>query len=157
MGKKGKKIMSYVGYGIGAILLYLAGLSIASRFISNHGLIDGRLQACSDKPNCVCSEDYPNRNYQPIEIGGRDAIATWEMLKNIIINTGGDIGQEEAGYLWATYTTPLMRFIDDVELRLDEQHKVIHIRSASRVGSSDLGANKQRVDNIVNKLKASAD
>jgi uncharacterized protein (DUF1499 family) len=55
---------------------------------------------------------------------------------------------EQDGYLHARYETPLMRYIDDVELRLDANHQVIHIRSASRVGQSDLGANRKRVARI---------
>jgi uncharacterized protein (DUF1499 family) len=54
----------------------------------------------------------------------------------------------ESGYLYAQSTTPLMRFTDDLEFWLDAEKGVIHVRSASRLGESDLGANRQRVETI---------
>ena len=55
-------------------------------------------------------------------------------------------------YLHATFVTPIMRYKDDVELRLDDDR--IHIRSASRVGYSDLGANRQRVARLTVEFAA---
>ncbi|MFT6364114.1 MAG: hypothetical protein ACJAZ8_002538 [Planctomycetota bacterium] len=52
----------------------------------------------------------------------------------------------EQTYAHAVFRTPLMRFRDDLEVRLDEPNTVIHVRSASRVGHSDMGANRKRVE-----------
>jgi uncharacterized protein (DUF1499 family) len=46
-----------------------------------------------------------------------------------------------------------MGYVDDVEFYLDEGANVIHVRSASRLGKSDLGVNRQRVEEIRAKLK----
>ena len=54
--------------------------------------------------------------------------------------------KEEAGYIYAEFRTSLMGFIDDVEFVLSPEEKVIHVRSASRLGQSDLGLNRQRVE-----------
>jgi uncharacterized protein (DUF1499 family) len=62
-----------------------------------------------------------------------------------VIDLGGVISRLEDDYLAAMFETTLFRFVDDVELRLDAEAGVIHIRSASRVGRSDLGANRKRV------------
>ena len=51
-------------------------------------------------------------------------------------------------YLHAEATSQLLRFVDDLEIRVDEAERLIHIRSASRVGHSDLGVNRQRVESI---------
>ena len=51
-----------------------------------------------------------------------------------------------ADYLYATYTTPLMRFVDDVEFWLDPTAPVIHVRSASRIGHGDRGLNRARIE-----------
>jgi uncharacterized protein (DUF1499 family) len=65
-----------------------------------------------------------------------------------LLDLGGVIVLVENGYLAATFQSPLFRFVDDVELRLDRPSGVIHIRSASRVGRSDLGKNRERVEAI---------
>ena len=56
--------------------------------------------------------------------------------------------KEETDYLRIFYETPLMRYIDDVEFRQDKNKPVIHVRSASRVGTSDMGATRKRVEKI---------
>jgi uncharacterized protein (DUF1499 family) len=54
----------------------------------------------------------------------------------------------EECYLHAEFTSALFRFVDDVEFLLDDGTKTIHVRSASRVGYSDLGVNRRRVEAI---------
>ena len=51
-------------------------------------------------------------------------------------------------YLWVQFQTPLFRFIDDVEMKLARENDEIDIRSRSRVGYSDLGRNRKRVEEI---------
>jgi uncharacterized protein (DUF1499 family) len=59
---------------------------------------------------------------------------------------------ETENYLYAEFTTKLMGFVDDVEFLMDDTAKVIHVRSASRLGKSDLGVNRQRIETIRTKL-----
>lgn len=59
-----------------------------------------------------------------------------------------EVVEEDARYLHATETSALLRFVDDVELEIDEQAGVIHFRSGSRVGWSDLGVNRRRMEEI---------
>lgn len=54
------------------------------------------------------------------------------------------IEAHDGGYLHAIFTTKIMRFKDDVEFELEG--RTLHVRSASRVGYSDLGANRKRVE-----------
>jgi uncharacterized protein (DUF1499 family) len=56
--------------------------------------------------------------------------------------------EETDRYLYAEFTSALMGFVDDVECYLDEGEGVIHVRSASRLGQSDLGVNRKRVNQI---------
>ena len=51
-------------------------------------------------------------------------------------------------YIHVTFTSRLMRFVDDVEFLFDDTNKQIHVRSASRVGYSDLGVNRKRVEDL---------
>ena len=56
-------------------------------------------------------------------------------------------------YLHATASTPLMGFVDDVELHADQANSVIEARSESRLGESDLGVNGQRLDALEQALQ----
>ena len=51
-------------------------------------------------------------------------------------------------YLHVEFTTALMRYVDDVEFHFDETTGTIKFRSASRVGDSDLGANRKRMEQV---------
>ncbi len=62
---------------------------------------------------------------------------------------GIKIVEEQDGYLRATATTLLMRFVDDIEIYFDSSAQKLHFRSASRLGKSDLGANRTRMERFV--------
>ena len=142
----------------GVVLFLVSGaiLSLVSHKGAAAGMLDGRLHPCPDTPNCVCSE-YPQSAafVEPLAFEG-DANAAWAQAQMTIIELGGEILRVENGYLAATFQTALFCFVDDVELRLDREAGVIHIRSASRVGRSDLGANRKRVEAIRSRFSAHA-
>lgn len=107
------------------------------------------LQACGTKPNCVCSEyaDYKEFYIAPYQYS--DEVPTTK-LRQAIKDLGGVITAENTDYIFAQFSTKLFGFVDDVDIRIDRANKRIHFRSQSRVGHSDLGANRQRI----NQLKA---
>lgn len=111
-------------------------------------MLNGQLRPCPSTPNCVCSEQQVEGAFVEPFVYSTPADDAWRKIKHTIVETGGVVLTEQHNYLHARYETPLLRFIDDVELRLDENNRVIHIRSASRVGKSDLGANRKRVAGI---------
>lgn len=114
------------------------------------GLINDKLKQCPDKPNCVCSE-YKNDTEHfiaPLVIPDNSSSAAMTTLKDIIVGIKGNIETANETYISATFTSALFGFVDDLELRVDAKQNVIHIRSASRVGNNDLGANKKRVELI---------
>ena len=141
---------------IGAVTIYFGALSILShRERQSSGLVDGKLRSCPGTPNCVCSEalrDAASR-IEPLSFSG-DSDAAWKAFNQAVIESGGNVKQATENYLWATFETPLFRFVDDVEARLDPSAGVIHIRSASRVGRSDFGANRQRIETIRHRFSA---
>jgi len=111
-------------------------------------LVDGKLRACPNSPNCVSSEgDNPSSRVEPLTFQGLPEKA-WSDLKETIREMGGKIQEEHDGYLWATFTSRLFRFVDDVEFRMVSTDSIIHVRSASRVGYSDLGVNRRRVEKL---------
>lgn len=118
------------------------------------GVRDGMLKAPGpDSVNVVSS--YAARQVhtayneiEPIRFSGNAATA-FDKLKSIIgAMDGATIIKSEPMYVYAQYRTPLMKFIDDVEFVLDAPNQVIHMRSASRIGRSDLGANRKRLELI---------
>ena len=128
----------------------LIALSVASREQPDLGLQNGQLAPCPSHQNCVCSEKQDDAAYiKPLRYN-LPVNETWARLKSVIRETGGYVIAENTNYLRAEYKSALFRFIDDVEFRLDQQHQSIQVRSASRVGQSDLGANRQRVEQIRN-------
>lgn len=116
------------------------------------GMVDGRLKACGEKPNCVSSfaDQGTDFYYPPIEAENIEVV--WDNLNILLGEMGFKIQNSDPKYIHATAKTKLMGFIDDLEFLLNEGEGKIFVRSASRVGYSDLGKNKSRMDEIVSKL-----
>lgn len=125
------------------------------------GIEGGRLTACPKSPNCVCSftkasaesnseqeatgeHEQDDMHYIDPIVGGKDAFAFLSAYlmnqENVNIVSQSDI------YLHATFTSQLFNFVDDLELYLKDD--TLHVRSASRVGHSDLGQNRKRVEKL---------
>ena len=137
------------------LIAYVA-MAIQSQKKPEHlGLLHGLLRTCPDSPNCVCSEAHCQTSEQHAIAAIKTADASWNKVTSIITEQGGEIEQNSGNYLHATFTTPIFRYVDDVELRLDESSGLIHIRSASRIGRSDFGVNRNRVERIMQALKES--
>ena len=134
---------------MGFVLIFLIYLSIKSRNIEPYGMQEGKLSKCPDTLNCVCTEEYINKNFQPIHIRIEDKSVEWAHLKLAVTESGGEIQQDEEYYFWATFVTPLFRFVDDFEARLDTVQSCIHLRSASRVGDYDFGTNLKRIKRVL--------
>jgi uncharacterized protein (DUF1499 family) len=56
--------------------------------------------------------------------------------------------REDGNYLYAEYKSALLGYVDDVELLLDEKAALVHVRSASRLGRSDFGVNRKRIEEL---------
>jgi len=111
-------------------------------------LVNGLLRPCPDTPNCVSSEDVENsKKIAPLAYTGT-AEQVWNQLRAAIEKSGGVVRYSEDTYLRATYTSRLFRFVDDMEFRAVPESGIIHVRSASRVGKSDLGVNRKNVEKL---------
>lgn len=104
------------------------------------------LPPCGPLPNCVNSENGE---------GGKavDAIvaspAQWQALKAwLAAQPDWTITTDSGDFVQAVAKTPLLRFRDDVQLRFDADDGVIQVRSSSRLGISDMGANRARVERL---------
>lgn len=129
-----------------AILVCLGLASCSSA--AGKGLENGRLRPCPASPNCISSE-APGGDVPPFVVQGEDG---WERLRLAIVSLGGSIEGEEAGYLHATFRSRIFGFVDDLECRQDGD--VVQVRSASRVGWWDMGANRRRVEKLRKALSA---
>lgn len=109
------------------------------------GVHDGRLAPPPRKPNCVSSQAAGGpAAIEPLRFSG-DPAAAMQRLQTLVA-AEAEIIEATQDYLYAEYSTPLMGFVDDVEFLLGDG--VIHLRSASRLGYSDLGANRKRIERL---------
>jgi len=131
--------------------IYFFYLGYKSQTGSAPGLVNSKLAPCSSKPNCICTEFPDDASHFT------DAIKTNELnidnISKVIESTGGTIITAENNYLAATYTSKLFQYVDDLEIRLDTETQLFHVRSASRVGHSDMGANLKRIEELKEILK----
>ncbi|WP_107670943.1 DUF1499 domain-containing protein [Cyanothece sp. BG0011] len=117
---------------------------------NNLGVKNGKLAACPGTPNCVNSQSSDAQS----KIAPLPMISMGELKKIVESMERTTIIEETNDYLYAEFQTPLMGFVDDVEFYLDSGQNVIHVRSASRLGKSDLGLNRKRVEEIRSKIEA---
>ena len=116
---------------------------------SGPGVRDGRLAPLPSSPNAVSSQaDDPSRRVEPLPFTGDPAVAMHKLRGVIEAMPRTRIVRVEVNYLHAAFTSRIFRFVDDVEFLADPEASVIHVRSASRVGYSDMGANRARVEAI---------
>lgn len=117
------------------------------------GVRNKQLSPLSKKPNCISSQ-AANKT-KKVEALKYLIVLEEQMAKvvDVILQMpGAEIMQKSDNYLYVVFTTKIMRFKDDVEIYLDDDAKLLHFRSASRLGYSDLGVNKKRYEAFVKAL-----
>jgi uncharacterized protein (DUF1499 family) len=118
------------------------------------GLNQGRLAPCPKSPNCVSTQAEDREH-------GMEAIPyltsldeARESMRAVILSMPrATIVASSGDYLHAEFRSKLFRFVDDVEFYFDDAEKRIHFRSASRIGHSDLGVNRKRMDAVREKFE----
>ena len=122
------------------------------------GIANGRLTPCPAKPNCVNSQIEDAKHFiEPIRMAATPPEARARILKILNDLKQAKIIAAESNYIRAEFTSKIFRFVDDVEFYFPETKSpelIIHVRSASRVGYSDFGVNRKRIEHIRSKLKA---
>lgn len=117
------------------------------------------LTPCPSSPNCVYTRADPTdeeHHIPPIEAA--NPRAAWETLDEVVLDMPrvSKLDETETTRHYV-FTTALMRFKDDVQFELDADAGVIHFRSASRLGQSDLGVNRKRMERIREALGQALD
>jgi uncharacterized protein (DUF1499 family) len=123
---------------------------------ANLGVKDGKLAPCPSSPNCVSSQGSDKAHeIDPLSFTGTVAGAHAALRTIVLSMKRSQIITDTNSYIHAEFTSAIFRFVDDVEFWFDDSAKVIHVRSASRIGRSDLGVNRERVEEIRARWKAS--
>jgi uncharacterized protein (DUF1499 family) len=119
------------------------------------GTVAGTLAPCPSSPNCVSSEADPGDSHHvaPFELA-LPAADAWRLVRQVIEEQPRTriVAYTERS-LRAEFRSRIFRFVDDLELQLRVDEGIIAVRSASRIGYSDLGVNRKRIEALRAKLK----
>ena len=147
-----KKYFKMIYIPIAWLVLILI-IKISSPRPPSIGLTNNKFTPCPTSPNCVSSMAPPgdqSHYVTPLSFKDKDLIKS-QILELKELN-GYSLISHENNYFYFECTTLLMRYTDDLEILIVPEQNLIHIRSASRLGHSDLGANRKRVEFIRKQL-----
>ncbi len=140
--------ISWIILSIGSVVFLVCMMGCSGKPRAT-GIVNGKLASCPASPNCVSSmtEDVAHFVEPFVYQGEREKAFT--ILRDIVSQSQrAKIQEERDNYIWAEFRSQIMGFVDDVEFFLPADRPVIHVRSASRVGYSDLGVNRKRIEEL---------
>jgi uncharacterized protein (DUF1499 family) len=116
---------------------------------ANLGVKDGQLAPCPSTPNCVSSRSTDREHaIAPMPYTGSPEEAMARLRAVVLQMKRVTIVADTGMYLHAEFRSALFRFVDDVEFYADDKAKIIQVRSAARLGHSDFGVNRKRMEEI---------
>lgn len=135
-------------------ILGMALLSLTGKRPTNIGVRGGSLAPVPDSPNAVATfAEKESQKMQPIKMSRMSDGQMIEQIREVIESMPrSKVIKANDNYLYAEFRSLIFRFTDDVEFLVDETEGLVHFRSASRVGHSDLGKNRSRMEAIVTQL-----
>ena len=140
--------MSRVITIIVGIILTLASIALPAT-AEGLGINDGHLANCPASQNCVVSQNADLKHaIDPIYYHTDRQTARGTLLKVLTVVPRTEVVEQTDNYIHALSKSRIFRFVDDVEFYFPENENLIHIRSASRIGESDLGVNRRRMEQI---------
>jgi uncharacterized protein (DUF1499 family) len=147
----------FLGIIVALVVLFLLArvLIVRQPAPSNLGIVNGQLQPCPNSPNCVSSQALENdaEHFMPaIPYTGDPTFLMSQILKVLAVTPRAKVISQEGNYLHLEFRSNAFGFVDDVEFVLDDTNKLIHFRSASRLGKGDLGVNRKRMAELTEKL-----
>lgn len=117
----------------------------------NLGVHDGRLTPCPESPNCVSSQaSDAEQRIEPLPLRGSPSQTQALLVKLLADEPRVRLIKQDANYLHAAFSSQMLRFVDDVEFLIGDQ--AVDVRSASRLGYSDLGVNRKRIEYLRQRL-----
>lgn len=140
-------VVVIVGLVLAVCVLFASRSYLSRQHPPTLGLENGKLRPCPSSPNCVLSEGADAAHtIAPFAYKGNRADSEAALLAALTSLPRTSLLRRQSDYWLAQSVSGLFRFLDDVEFRFDDANAVIQVRSASRVGYSDLGANRKRVE-----------
>jgi len=135
---------------VGIIITLSSSLIFSATAYAAIGLDNnGHLSACPNSPNCVVSQDGDEKHIiEPIAYKGDRHQAKETLLKVLSVVPRTKIIEDTGDYIHAESRSRIFKFVDDAEFYFPEDENIIQVRSASRVGESDLGVNRRRIEQI---------
>ena len=119
-----------------------------------HTLTTRKLAECPDTPNCVSTLATDAMHaIAPIAYEGDLNTVRQQFLKAMQAIPRATLVAQDDHYIHMEYRSFLFRFVDDVEVIFDDRRKTIHFRAAARLGHSDLGVNRRRMEKIRAEFK----
>ena len=113
------------------------------------GIVDGKIHPCPKSPNCVSTQATDEKQkMEPINYSGSLEDAKRKIITIINSLKRSKIITNEENYIHIEFRTATFRFVDDVEFLFDDKEKNIHFRSRARMGYSDMGVNRKRMEKI---------
>jgi uncharacterized protein (DUF1499 family) len=129
-------------------------LSCAGKRPENLGASEAGLAPCPSSPNCVSSDARDDSHRIAPFALAVDPAAGWQAAREAVAALPRTrIVDESDDYLHAECRSALLGFVDDLELHLRPAQGTIAVRSASRLGYSDLGVNRKRVETLRAELR----
>jgi uncharacterized protein (DUF1499 family) len=118
------------------------------------GIQEGKLAPCPSTPNCVVSQgNDPDHAIEPIAYTRSRDKAREVLVKVLGVVPRTEMVTQEENYIRVKSISRIMGFVDDTEFYLPEDESVIHVRAAARLGESDLGVNRRRLEQIRSALR----
>jgi len=131
------------------VIVRLAMLSVRAQQPKNLGLADNQFLSCPATPNCISTHSTDLQHASdPIRFSGSAGDALKKMHAIVEQQPRTRIITVTAGYMHVEFTSRIFQFVDDVQFLFDENQQVIHFRSSSRSGYSDLGVNRHRMESL---------
>ncbi len=133
------------------LIITLFGLTACSQGVST--MTDRSQTPCGDKPNCVSTQDSRQEHYlEPFMLAES---ATLDAIEQVALKLpGAKTAVKDADYLRIECTSKIMRFVDDLELKINDDKLIV--RSESRLGYSDFGVNRKRANQLRKELSDAA-
>ena len=154
-----KKIIAITGVlvaaSIGGWIVLRKLIELASPVPIAIGVTAGQFAPCPASPNCVSTQaDDAEHRLDPVPYTLSLSETRTLLLEIVGALPRTDISTITADYIHAVTKTRMMGFLDDTEIYIDDVAKLVHIRTAARLGYGDHGINRRRAEEIVTKFKA---
>lgn len=132
-------------------------IKLAGKRPDTLGAIDGQLRRCPNAPKCVSSQQQGKHGIAPLDTKGQGVDAFNRLVTIIDALDNATLVTRRDDYLHAEFSTQTLGFVDDVECLLSDDGSRIDVRSCSRLGYSDWGVNRKRVEMLRDRLAAALD